>query len=356
MTDRKATIIYNPMSGRKGKRTERAREMVRQLEARGIAAEACATTAPNDATRLAREAIDNGSTIIVSYGGDGTLNEVIQPMVGNQAVLAVWAGGTANVVAKDLQLPKDLTRLADVIARGKTRRIALGCAIRSQGSGVRDQESEESRRKAVGSRQYEGGNSAETGPNHHQAATPQPSVLSPQSLKQTPDSRLQTAKRYFLMFAGIGLDASISQGVNTRLKRKTGEFAFWVSGIKHFFTWPAPAFHVEVDQQKYESAFTLIGNGKRYGGGIKMTKNAQLEEPEFELFVLPRHRRNISYLVDLIKGFLGKPERSSATIVRSNRIKIDSSNEVWVELDGEVAGTLPMTFEAVPDALSVIVP
>src|SRR5215211_2413710 len=97
MAYRKATIIYNPMSGRKGKRTEKTQKMARLLEARGIAAEACATTAPNDATRLAHEAIASGSNILVSYGGDGTLNEVIQAMIGSDAVLAVWAGGTANV-------------------------------------------------------------------------------------------------------------------------------------------------------------------------------------------------------------------------------------------------------------------
>jgi diacylglycerol kinase (ATP) len=331
MTNRKATIIYNPMSGRKGRRTEKAQEMVRLLKARGITAEARATTAPNDATRLAREAIQEGSDILVSYGGDGTLNEVIQPMVGSPAVLAVWAGGTANVVAKDLQLPtRDLKRLADVIAAGKTRRIALGCATHSQ-------ESEVSEAEVRGQ-----GSGVSEKQNPHRSSTS--------------DSGLQTAKRYFFMFAGIGLDASISQGVNTKLKRKTGEFAFWISGIKHFFTWDAPVFQVEVDNQTYESAFTLVGNGKRYGGGIKMTKNARLEEPEFELFMLPRHKRNISYLTDLLKGFLGRPEKSSATIVRTSRIKINSSKEIWVELDGEVAGTLPMTFEAVPDALSVIVP
>ncbi len=324
MTKRTATIIYNPMSGRKGKRTESAQEMVRLLEARGITAEACATTAPNDATRLAREAIANGSNIIVSYGGDGTLNEVIQPMVGKEAVLAVWAGGTANVVAKDLQLPKEPRQLADVIAAGKTKRIALGCATHNL-------ESNDEHQPSVGL------------PEKQNASIPS-------------SAGLQTAQRYFLMFAGIGLDASISQGVNAKLKRQTGEFAFWISGIKHFFTWDAPVFEVEVDRQKYESAFTLIGNGKRYGGGIKMTKNARLEEPEFELFMLPRHKRNISYLTDLLKGFLGKPEKSSATIVRSSRIKINSIKEIWVELDGELAGTLPMTFEAVPDALSVIVP
>src|SRR2546423_8360845 len=131
MAQKKATIIYNPMSGRKSKRAESAAEMVQFLEERDIRAEAKATAAPDDATRLTSEAIANGSNIIISYGGDGTLNEVIQAMVGSDASLGVWAGGTANVVARDLHLPRDTKGLAEVIAAGKTKRIALGCATRS---------------------------------------------------------------------------------------------------------------------------------------------------------------------------------------------------------------------------------
>jgi diacylglycerol kinase (ATP) len=307
MAEKKATIIYNPMSGRQGKRAEQAADMVSLLTERGLIAEAKATRGPDDATTLTGEAIDNGSNIIISYGGDGTLNEVIQAMVGKGAALGVWAGGTANVVARDLNLPHDTKRLADVIAKGVTRRIALGYASQEQTS--------------------------EAG---------------------KPESELQ--KRFFFMFAGIGLDASISQGVNRKLKRKTGEFAFWVSGIKHLLMWKRELFTVEVDGKRYESAFTLIGNGKSYGGNLEMAKNARLEDPELEAFILPRHRTNIAYVFALIKCFFKKPEKTSAIIVKGNRVNIDSDKEVWVELDGEVVGTLPMTFGVLPDALSVIVP
>ncbi len=340
MAQRQATIIYNPASGRKGKRTERVNEMIRLLAERGIEAQARATTAPADATRLAREAIADGANVIVSYGGDGTLNEVIQAMVESDATLAVWAGGTANVVARDLHLPADSQRLADIIAAGKTERVALGIASQSLESGVWSLESKAQINKAEQATDRGGTNLQ---------SNMQISGL------QTPDSRLQT-QRYFFMFAGIGLDASIARGVNGKLKQRTGEFAFWVSGIKHLFGWNAEPFTVEVAGRTYESAFTLVGNGKSYGGNISMAKNARLEEGEFEVFILPRYRRNLRYLLALMKCFFGKPEKSGATIVKSSRISIDSTNEVWVELDGELAGTLPMTFEVAPDALSVIVP
>jgi YegS/Rv2252/BmrU family lipid kinase len=323
MLAKKATIIYNPMSGRRGKREERAAEMVQLLQERGIQAEAKATAAPDDATRLTEEALAEGSNIIISYGGDGTLNEVIQAMVGSQASIGVWAGGTANVVARDLHLPRDPKALAEVIAAGKTTRIALGVAstVGGQWPMVRGQEA------------ASGGNS-----------------------NRPPTTDHRPLRRYFFMFAGIGLDASISRGVNRKLKRKTGEFAFWVSGLKHLLMWKRDPFTVEMAGKKYESAFTLVGKGKSYGGNLEMAKNARLEDPEFEVFILPRFKTNIAYLVSLIKCFFKKPEKTRAAIVKGDRVVMDSESEVWVELDGELVGALPMTFEVLPDALSVIVP
>src|SRR5438552_3927444 len=98
MNPKRATIIYNPTSGRPGRRAEDVREMTRLLSRRGIDADACATSGPEDAARLAKEALARGAGIIISYGGDGTVNEVIQQMAGAEAALAVWPGGTSNVV------------------------------------------------------------------------------------------------------------------------------------------------------------------------------------------------------------------------------------------------------------------
>src|SRR5262245_505261 len=115
MTRKRATIIYNPMSGRPARRAENVRRMVEALAARGIDAEARATSGPGDATKLAREAIGSGTEVVISYGGDGTLNEVVQGMAGSEVPLAVWPGGTANVVARDLGVSSNLAKLADMI-------------------------------------------------------------------------------------------------------------------------------------------------------------------------------------------------------------------------------------------------
>ena len=311
----RATIIYNPASGRPGRRAEVVREMIALLSQRGIESDARATTAPDDAARLTKEALAHAS-IIVSYGGDGTINEVIQEMAGTDAALAVWPGGTSNVVARDLGVPFDVAKLADMIAARKTRRIALGLAIGVGGRGL-----------AVG----------EDGT--------QP--LSPNS---------QPLHRYFLMMAGIGLDASIARAVSKKLKRRTGEFAYWLSGISHFFTWRGERFTIDVDGQRYESTFALVGNGKGYGGGMMMTPNAKLEDPWFEVYIVPPMRNNFAYLRAFRGCMTGKPQVAGVSLIKGKHIVANSVRAPWVEMDGEIIGPLPMSFDIVPDALSVIVP
>jgi diacylglycerol kinase (ATP) len=330
MNHKRATIIYNPMSGRPGRRAENVRQMIEILAERGVAAQAHATSGPDDATKLAEEAVAAGADIIISYGGDGTLNEVIQGTAGSQTALVVWPGGTSNVVACDLGVPFGIKGLADMITAGKTLRIALGLAKAASGFSVPGSEFGVQRPAIENS----------SGNPKPETQNPEPGALG----------------RYFVMMAGIGLDASIARGVNKKLKRRTGEFAYWVTGIKHFFVWRAEPFAIEVDGRGYKAAFALIGNGKGYGGGMMMTPGARLEEPWFEVYILPPLANNVAYLRALGACMRGKPEVAGATLVRGTHIKANSAHEPWVEADGEIIGALPMTFDIVPDALSLIVP
>jgi len=174
--------------------------MIGLLSERGFDAEAHATAGPDDAAQLAGAVVAAGADIIISYGGDGTLNEVIQGMAESQTALAVWPGGTSNVVARDLGVPFDVEELADMIGVGRTRRIALGLAKAGSdfavpGSGFRVPRARNSNRDS--------GANKEPG-----ASNPEPG---------TTNSEPGTAGRYFLMMAGIGLDASIARSVNKKL-------------------------------------------------------------------------------------------------------------------------------------------
>lgn len=296
MTKRNAVIIYNPKSAAH-KTRDRAIEVAAYSELlaqREIEAEPWPTTGPSDASRLARQAISQGIDLVIASGGDGTLNEVLQGMAGSTVPLGIWPGGTANVLAHDLHLPSDPYTNANLMAEGEHRRITVGLA----------------------------------------------------------------GDRYFFLMAGIGLDAMMVKGVDPKLKAKLGEGAYWVSAMKHLVTHPQ-VFTVEVDGIAYETAFAIVGNSRGYGGGFSLTPNANIFDPNFDVCIFPAKDYGFKYLPYALSSFFGDPSRPGNVI--SLRTKFLTAfglpdKQPWVQVDGELLGPLPMRFEAIPDALTLIVP
>ena len=127
---RTAVLITNPKAGRGApeQQSEAVRCFCRLLEARGMHVEVKCTAGPNDATRLAVEAAREGVRDVIVAGGDGTINEALQGLVGTGTRLAIWPRGTANVLGRELRLPSELKRLAEIVAGGNVQRIYPGCA------------------------------------------------------------------------------------------------------------------------------------------------------------------------------------------------------------------------------------
>ena len=298
MSNRKIRLISNPRAGRGG--AHRAREVARFCEhmaAHGVAVEVELTTGPHDATRLARRAAEEGARVVIVSGGDGTINEALQGLVNTNVRLGIWPAGTANVLARELRLPFDAEAAAEVFARGKVLRISVGCATQEE-SGER---------------------------------------------------------RYFVLMAGIGLDASVVERVLPALKRRVGEVAFWYSGLGHLADWQPSVFTVEIDGREYPATFAAVGKAPRYGGGLAITPRARLDRAEFEICLVNSHSRFrfLYLLTHAIRG--GVPEKTHAVcFTRTTRAR--ATGDALVQADGELIGHLPMTFEIVPDAIEIIVP
>ncbi|HEX8178549.1 MAG TPA: diacylglycerol kinase family protein [Pyrinomonadaceae bacterium] len=299
MTTRTVHLISNPNAGQnQSRRAAAVARFCALLRERGVAVEVLHTTAPGDATRLAAEAARGGAREIIASGGDGTVNEVLQALVETDVRLGVWPSGTANVLARELGLPFDLPGICDVIARGATRRIYLGCATEERTS----------------------------------------------------------VRRYFCLMAGVGLDASVVAGVRPRLKRRVGKGAFWVSGLSHLAYWRPVPFNVEVDGETYAATFAAIGKTAHYGGELAVTPRAHLECPEFEICLVSSHSR-LRYLHLLTHAM----RRDGVTrpipgvrFIRTTRARATGTSPVQV--DGELIGQLPMTFEIVPAPIEVLAP
>jgi YegS/Rv2252/BmrU family lipid kinase len=290
-------IIWNPKSGAHRRRDHGAEiaTVASTLEKSGATVDVWETRGPGDGAALARRAVDERISCVVASGGDGTFNEILQGMVGSKTKLALWPSGTANVLAGELGLASDGASLVETLRSGRERRISVG---RADG-------------------------------------------------------------RYFFLMAGIGLDASIIRGVRPALKERFGEGAFWVSGIQHYVAWRPEPFRLVADGVECEGAFAAVGNATRYGGGFRVTPLASLDEPTLDVCVFPTRRFAAYYTRDLLAVALGDPTRFGDVVYfKTRRVEARPTGEraPWVQVDGELLGPLPMTFEAVADAVTLVVP
>jgi YegS/Rv2252/BmrU family lipid kinase len=234
---------------------------------------------------------------VIVAGGDGTINEAIQGMAGTNARLGIIPRGTANVLARELGLPIDDEQALKIAARGKTREIYLGLAI-----------------------------------------------------DETTNER-----RHFVLMAGIGLDASVVQRVQPRLKKRIGKGAFWISGLSHLADWQPTPFTLEIDGQRYIGTFAAIGKAARYGGDLLITPGARLEEPQFEICLIETLSR-LRYLQLLSYAVRAGMPRNKPGVRFLKTTSVRATGDAPVQVDGELIGQLPMRFEISPHSLDVIVP
>src|SRR5215472_5670124 len=124
-----ARIIANLHSGGGHNSQDDLQQLVqskKQLQQGGWRVEICHTDRPGSASRLAAQAVAAGVDVVISAGGDGTLNEVIQGLAGTDVALGVLPMGTINVWAREVGIPLNLHKAAKVLLDGERRRIDLG--------------------------------------------------------------------------------------------------------------------------------------------------------------------------------------------------------------------------------------
>src|SRR6202047_1925550 len=301
-----ALLIHNPNAGNGGHgRRTMLDEARRIFAAGGIHPDLAETTKAGDATEIAQRANDEGRQLVIACGGDGTLNEVVNGLAGqkngHRVPLALLPGGTANVLAKELNLPWDIPSAAEMLVRGVVRDIPLGLA------------------------------------------TP----------LNEPEKR-----KYFLSVAGAGPDGRIVYSIDLDLKARMGILAYWWQGAREIFRYDYPHFRVVIDGQSSDASLVIVGRTKHYGGPFKITTLADLYENKFEVMTVST-RSGLRYLSYLPTLWLGKLRGTRGVFFS----KTDSlvceplhGNPVHAQVDGEPLGRLPVEFKIVPGALKLLVP
>lgn len=291
-------VIFNPAA--KGQKAERFRRLLGII---GAEATLKQTAAPRDARRLAAQAIADGFETVIAAGGDGTLNEVLNgfgdaPDGFARARLGVLPLGTVNVFARELGIPLKPEVAWPVLQRGHEKRIDLA---------------------------------------------------------QVDSGEADPQRTYFAQLAGAGLDSRAIELVDWPLKKKLGPIAYIVAGLKAIQEQQSDLVATD-GTHAITGQLVLVGNGALYGGTFRIFPGATMTDGKLDVCVFP----TVNWMTLFRCGFSlllrGKLPEALVRRLRASSFTLASKSPARFEVDGELAGPLPVRFSVQSERLRVLVP
>lgn len=167
----------------------------------------------------------------------------------------------------------------------------------------------------------------------------------------------QADPRYFMLMAGIGLDADIVYNLDSNLKNSLGKIAYWLAGFSQLGR-RIPEFTVTVNGRSCRASFALASRVRNYGGDLEIARTISLLDDDLEL-VLFSGESSFAYLKYMLGVATGRLNgMRGVTILRTSSLTCSSpaDSRVLIQVDGEHAGELPFEIDIVPRALTLLVP
>lgn len=238
------------------------------------------TASPEEAQAAAHRLAVEGAPVIVAAGGDGTLMNIAQALIGTGSALGVLPCGTMNVFAREIGIGShQYSRALKAIQQGQTEKVDIFTAN----------------------------------------------------------------GRPFLQMAGIGADAEIVRRITPAMKRRLGAAAHIVTGWQLLHEeLPEITLHTDTGET-YSGAQVIMGNGRRYGGAAKLFSEACYDDGLLDAVIVQRKNIGIllellSYM--LINGVSPKNSREHVDACRFSSATITTDKEVAYELDGDFIDVL----------------
>jgi diacylglycerol kinase (ATP) len=289
-------VILNPEAGQAWLRMGiDPSSLIREsFEKEGHYVEIYFTTCAGDATRAAGQAAEEGFDVVIAAGGDGTVNEVVNGLVGKSSSLGVIPMGTENVLAKAMNLPLlDLKKACQHILNSPPRKVDVG----------------------------------------------------------------KMGERCFLLFAGIGLDAHVLTSVPPQAKKTLGSVAFFFIGLARAWKYknlkPEAIITVEGKEERFPFWLILVCNIPSYAWKLKVAPDALMDDGFLDVCIFIKEHW-LGVLWQILGVFAGVHIKFPAIkLFKTKEIKIASDPPVKVQIDGETIGYTPQSFTILPRALSV---
>ena len=289
----KVRIIVNPVA-RTLPTPDRLATAPAWLRLRGWEVDEQRTERGGHAVELARDAAERGYDAVIAVGGDGTLNEALNGLAGSTTALAVIPAGTANVWAREINMPRHPAAVARVLDQGDVQEIDLG--------------------KVNG--------------------------------------------RYFLLMASGGVDSMVVSNIPPWAKRTFGRAAYVTRGVHEAVWYPAVRSVIDVDGERLhvDLLMIVVGNTRLYGGVLKITNHAIADDGQLDVVLYGG--RGLGRLTGyLTRTVMGKHATAPGTVYRGARsVRVETERPLPVQVDGDLATETPAHFTVERRALRVIVP
>lgn len=271
----KILFIVNPVAG-----GGRAKNLISDINVfmqdKSIKYEIKLTEKPRDAIEITKEGVKDNYETIVAVGGDGTVNEVaIGILESAKGTLGIIPSGTGNDLARTLDIPFNFKEAIDVIIRGNKKNIDIGF--------VND--------------------------------------------------------NLFLNIASMGLDSEVVKNTEKIKIKIKSKIAYTIGIINTLFKFKGKKIKLEIDDKLTHKDIFLVavGNGKYYGGGLKILPMAITEDGYFHVIVINKiSKMKLLFLFPSI--FMGQhiKFKKYVEIFKAKKIKIITEEEAYLNVDGEI--------------------
>jgi diacylglycerol kinase (ATP) len=289
---REIALLVNPTSGR-GRGARVGRAVAARLRETGLAVRQLSGRDVRESQDLAHEAVAQGTDALVVVGGDGMVHLGLQAVGGTDTAFGVAPAGTGNDFARALGIPlRDPVAAADIVVTGAERRIDVG----------------------------------------------------------------RTGNQWFGGVVAAGFDARVNDRAN-RMSWPRGRMRYNLAILVELGVFRAVPYALDLDGEVWETSAMLVtvGNIPSYGGGMKVTPNAVVDDGLFDVMVL-KPVSKARFLRIFPRAYTGSHVQLPVVEVRrAKRVHVDAPG-ITAYVDGERLGPLPQTFEVVPAALRVLVP
>ena len=253
-----------------------------------------------DAERLAREAVENGADIVGVHGGDGSVMEVASALRGTSTPLAIFPGGTANVMSVELGIPSsDIEASIDFIAKGNytTRLIDMGL--------VND--------------------------------------------------------RLFLLRIGIGLEADMMKSADQEIKNRFGVLAYAFSALNEMRNLTPSLYRVHVDGELHEIegiSCMIANSGNVAIGGLTLSKKIDISDGALDVVIF--RRADVAAMITVSAAVVSPTaeatESPQLVHYQGREIVVEADPPQAISIDGEVIEPTTLTASILPGAVNVVVP